>query len=200
MPAIIYLITNTLNNKQYVGVTTNSLENRWRSHRSRARCDSSTHFHNAIRKYGENAFHCQVLEEVTTENASDRERYWIAELRPTYNSTSGGQDTFVISEDVRNKMSSSKIGINNPMYGRTGIDAPRYGVTHTSETRAKLADLARGNTNRRGATQTPEARAKMSAAKRGKPGRKLTPETRAKLSLIAKNRKRVASTGCFSLR
>ena len=52
--AIIYKITNIINNKVYIGQTVHSLQRRWTQHIIDAyNCKSkNNHFQNAIRKYG----------------------------------------------------------------------------------------------------------------------------------------------------
>ena len=50
----IYLITNLLNNKKYIGKTTQSIEERWQEHiydSKRKKCETRP-LYRAIRKYG----------------------------------------------------------------------------------------------------------------------------------------------------
>ena len=49
---LIYLITNDVNNKVYVGQTTKSLEERIQGHRSAMVSGVDTHIYRAMRKYG----------------------------------------------------------------------------------------------------------------------------------------------------
>ena len=92
MSAIIYRLTNTVNQKTYIGLTTQTLERRWRAHVNSATRGSSCHLHNAIRKYGPDAFTHDVLEETTTDLMNEREIHWIAECSPEYNMTAGVDD------------------------------------------------------------------------------------------------------------
>jgi len=157
MSAIIYLLTNTINGKTYVGLTTQPLPERWKQHCRFSRKGSMTHLHCAIRKHGENAFTYQVLEHTTTERMNDRERHYIAELQSQYNMTIGGEGCVGItrSEETRKKMSASQkgkpkseqhrarlsaavAGENHPRYGKTGEQHPFYGKHHTDETRRKM--------------------------------------------------------------
>ena len=94
MSAIIYLLTNTVNGKQYVGQTRSKLHERWSGHCKSARRGSTAYLHNAIRKYGPEVFTHTVLEETTPEEVNDREMYWIATLNTKesgYNMTDGGE-------------------------------------------------------------------------------------------------------------
>lgn len=85
----LYVITNRLNGKRYVGVTNNT-ERRWRQH---ARADS--YIGSAIRKYGTNNFSFQVIEEFSSrELAYEAEILYIKQHNlkglAGYNLTNGG--------------------------------------------------------------------------------------------------------------
>lgn len=87
---IVYKITNKLNGMPYVGKTTRPLEVRFKEH---TKADS--YIGNAIRKYGEENFLCEVIEECETpEQLNEREIFWIAFFKckqPNgYNQTDGG--------------------------------------------------------------------------------------------------------------
>ena len=58
---LIYCITNTVNNKKYIGQTCVGLEKRWTQHCRDANKGSQTHFHAAIRKYHPDAFTRSVV-------------------------------------------------------------------------------------------------------------------------------------------
>lgn len=93
----IYLITNLVNGKRYVGQTKLTLHKRWGIHRSDAKKGSSFAIHAAIRKYGVGSFQVQCLEIVHTSHSDllAAEIRHISEqnsLAPNgYNLTSGGQ-------------------------------------------------------------------------------------------------------------
>jgi group I intron endonuclease len=95
MKFLVYKITNIKNNKFYIGQTNDMLA-RWISHLSFANSGGETYFANAIRKHGENSFVIEILERCETEKfVSDREIFWIAELKSKdknigYNMTDGG--------------------------------------------------------------------------------------------------------------
>lgn len=101
----VYLITNTTNDKGYVGITSRSLEERWGDHIISAYSGrTTTHgrsyaFHAAIQKYGEENFEIEELEtDLTLEDAQSQEEYWIersdtyAGNRNGYNLTYGGEE------------------------------------------------------------------------------------------------------------
>jgi group I intron endonuclease len=174
MSAIIYLLTNTINGKQYVGQTSVGLDERWRRHCRYARRGNPQYLCRAIRKYGPDAFTREILEHTTVEDVNVREIYWISELKTLehgYNMTEGGEGMrgWVPSEETRAKLRAAKSGENNPMHGKTGKKAPNYGKKFSDEFRAKLSAALSGEKNPQyGRPLTEEARAKISAAMKGK--------------------------------
>lgn len=89
----IYMITNDINNKKYIGQTINNVQARFTQHKIDARNDSQLHFHRAIRKYGESHFQISIIEECENDILNDREKYWINyydSYNKGYNSTLGG--------------------------------------------------------------------------------------------------------------
>ncbi len=62
MPATIYLATNQVNGKHYVGFTTKSVRYRRQMHQWHAHNGSPFAFHCALRKYGEASFQWTTLE------------------------------------------------------------------------------------------------------------------------------------------
>ena len=60
---IIYKITNNINNKVYIGLTTHSLENRWSKHLSEMRnINNNKHLYRAMRKYGIENFSIEKID------------------------------------------------------------------------------------------------------------------------------------------
>ena len=91
----IYIIRNTINNKVYIGQTKVSLKLRFQNHLSAARNGKDYVIGKAIRKYGEENFYIELLEECTIEELNERERYWISYFNATnnkfgYNMSIGG--------------------------------------------------------------------------------------------------------------
>lgn len=90
MMGYIYIVTNDINNKVYIGQTSNTISERWQEHRN---TDDGTEFHNAIRKYGSQLFHVRQLEECPIEKLNEREIYYIDlydSYKNGYNMTPGG--------------------------------------------------------------------------------------------------------------
>lgn len=94
--AFIYVITNDINGKQYVGKTNNTIERRFKEHirdSRKERCEKRP-LYIAMNKYGIEHFHILALEECSAEDSFDREMYWIDKLctygHNGYNATKGG--------------------------------------------------------------------------------------------------------------
>lgn len=91
--AYIYQITNDVNGKIYIGKTSFSIEKRFKEHCQdafRRSCEKRP-LYSAMRKYGIEHFHIEVIEE--TDNPEEREIYWIEQKRSFkdgYNATLGG--------------------------------------------------------------------------------------------------------------
>ena len=83
--AIIYKITNLINNKIYIGETIRNLNVRWNEHKSEAlggRHGYTYHLHNAMRKYGIDNFTIEIID-----NCPDEERFLLeSEYIQRYNS------------------------------------------------------------------------------------------------------------------
>lgn len=91
----IYIIRNTVNDKVYVGQTKVSIKLRFQNHLSAARRGKDYVIGKAIRKYGEDNFYVELLEECLVDELNDRERYWISIFNSTnnkfgYNMSIGG--------------------------------------------------------------------------------------------------------------
>lgn len=91
----IYLITNSVNGKQYVGLTIGKLTDRLKQHFAAARKGRKAPLPNAIRKYGESAFSIELIraDAQNYEELQDQEINEIAKrdsIRNGYNSAVGG--------------------------------------------------------------------------------------------------------------
>ena len=92
---IIYVVTNLVNGKQYVGQTRYSLDTRWRYHSRCIRKNYGGALYSAVRKYGFDAFTVEQIDSAETlDELNVLEARYIAELQTFapngYNMTTGG--------------------------------------------------------------------------------------------------------------
>ena len=111
---LIYVHTNKVNGKKYVGQTRTSLEWRWQQHVFDALNDKPgcRVFNAAIRKYGPDNFEHEVVETVfSIEDANAAEVVWIAKLNSRvpngYNLKPGGNVKGDLHPETRTKLSAS---------------------------------------------------------------------------------------------
>lgn len=134
---VLYKATNRLNGKFYIGFTSRRLANRWAEHIRHARYRvNKGSFYKAIRKYGPGVFDLTVLETVSTwRDATQREIALIAESRPAYNSTAGGDGAagHRVTAEGRRRMGEIHRG-NKYNLGRKW----------TADQRARMSEVKRG--------------------------------------------------------
>lgn len=101
----IYKIYNDINDKLYIGKTSQTIQARWEEHIYTAlyrRQQRNYKLYNAIRKYGVDNFHIEEIEECPIDIIDEREMYWINKLNTYlngYNMTEGGEGTVFYSRD-----------------------------------------------------------------------------------------------------
>lgn len=104
---IIYLVTNLINGKLYVGQTTRTLKKRWKEHCSKtSKCPC---LHNAIEKYGKENFKVEQIDiAIDRKELDKKEQYYINfynTLAPNgYNLETGGNLGAQHSEETLEKM------------------------------------------------------------------------------------------------
>lgn len=143
----VYVHTCLVNEKSYVGQTTQGVQKRWNDHVRHSRIAGSPDFRypisRAIRKYGANAFQTQTVSRAQSKAELDNlEKIWIILLQTQengYNITGGGE--------------------GHPM-------------PHTPESCAKISanrtGKALGNKNAAGSVRTPEFKLNASLKMKGK--------------------------------
>lgn len=144
----IYLITNNINNKKYVGKTVRSIRERWVEHIQNSKNDKYKNrpLYRAMRKYGPDNFSIKELEKCGISILSDREKYWIKyynSFKRGYNATLGGdgkiylnyeevvnlyRETHNIAE-VSRKIGCSKDSVSNILKARDIYIVPNGEVT-----------------------------------------------------------------------
>lgn len=105
----VYKITNLINNKVYIGQTTQDPKERFRAHCRKNGCIA---IHSAIKKYGKSNFKIETIAlAANPEELNIKETYWIYFYNSTsrkhgYNLCFGGADRRVIQE-TKDRMSKS---------------------------------------------------------------------------------------------
>lgn len=138
----IYLVTNLINDKKYVGKTTDTIENRWKAHKYAAFIRKlDFYFYKALRKYGIENFSIKQVEECPNEKLNERERYYIDFYktfyiyRLGYNLTRGGDGNTQVDDNEIMKIwhqgySSTELAKQFNFYVRTITNVlKRNGVT-----------------------------------------------------------------------
>lgn len=156
---IVYLITNLINEKYYVGWSSTDFISRWNLHIEVAKSGANYHLSRAIRKYGPENFSYQILALVLTRGeAKNLEKVWIQLLKANhpeigYNMTSGGdgwhgydsyseEDKIALIEKRRNslierwknptqKQLQCFIKISQKLKGRSGRTDVKKGKSYT---------------------------------------------------------------------
>ena len=153
MNSFIYKITNLDNGKCYVGFTRETPHIRWRNHVRQSRLDKERHtyLHSAIRKYGEDRFTVEVLEEGEANHLlSVREEYWISEIKPEYNLTEGGNGVvgYKHTEETKKKITGRPKGVKGKVTqavldGRKRTAEKNRGRKHTYQISEEVREQRR---------------------------------------------------------
>lgn len=139
---VIYLITNQINGKQYIGQTVRDPELRWNEHN---KYKINTTISNALKKYGIENFHFEVIDESASDidELNDLEEFYISFYNTFkgrgYNMTSGGEG-FTISEETKKKMSDSRRGVIKSNSHKKKISESHKGKTFSTESKQKMSE------------------------------------------------------------
>lgn len=144
----IYLLKNSENAKVYVGQSVH-IKQRVYEHRKSAKRGDKSHLYDAMRKYGVDAFVCEVLEECTPEQLDEKEAIWM-DFYECLNSDSGynympaGQRGRVMDAAMRAKLSELSKGYKHTEEALEKMRAASTGKTHSDETKAKISQANLG--------------------------------------------------------
>lgn len=203
--AYIYLIRNKVNNKIYIGQTTN-LKKREKKYAC-GNCKSQPFIYNAIKKYGWKNFEFSPIRRIFDYNEKiDRaeldflEIFYIALYRSTsdygnYNLTQGGKGG-VPTEDTRRKNSESNKGRRHSKESIEKMRLSKIGKKHSEEHKRKNSEAKKGK------ALSEDTKQKLSRALKGRQfseehkkrisdglrGIKRSQETKEKLSKIKKGK------------
>jgi len=176
----LYVITNRVNGKKYVGITSVSIKRRWQAHVQGASAGEKRALCAAIRKYGKESFQIEEAGSADSwDSLCEKERELIASLKTLgpggYNQTAGGDGVVDLPIETRNRISELNRGRHHSESAIRKIGLASKGHKVSPEVRAKISKAHKGK------TLSTEHRAKLSAAKMGKKMPR-TPEHSAKIS------------------
>jgi len=141
----VYIHTNKVTGKKYVGQTTQKPRYRWgRLGRGYA---GQPKFFNAILKYGWDNFSHQVIEVDSPEEADYLERYLIAfydTIRNGYNLSPGGKDNKSMSEESRKKISEALRGKPKSEEAKKKFSELRKGKPKSEEHKRRISETLKG--------------------------------------------------------
>lgn len=200
MTQVIYKIINLVNDKFYVGSTTNK-KVRFREHRKQLRGNRHhcKHLQAAWNKYGEEKFDFRVVEEVSEgQSLQEAEDRWLKEHfgQPyCYNSGAAaiapwrgvyGKAHFNFGKSMAGEQKQQISQTLKDFYAQDYYNHPRVGKQHTEETKAKISASKKANPVAywEGKERSDETKAKIGDTQRGKPkkpGRKVSEAGRAKI-------------------
>lgn len=178
---VIYVVTNTVNGKQYVGQTLCGIRDRWRKHWRRAEQNKGDCYAigAAIRKYGKESFTIEVIREFpsdTPQNEIDEaEQSAIRELGTLspngYNLVDGGKGGRRSAESLARQSAALK---GKPLSAehRRKLSESQRGRKRTSP--AEIEGYERRVAKLKGVPRSPEAVASMVKAQRARAHRPRT--------------------------
>ena len=142
----VYMHEHRENGKKYIGITSQEVYERW----GNGKCYKTTsHFRNAIDKYGWDMFRHEILyTDLTYEEACQKEVELIAKYQTTdrrygYNNSVGGEKGALgnhhkLSEETKKKMSKAKSGVPRPKHNRKPPEKAMQMLKDINEKRQKV--------------------------------------------------------------
>jgi group I intron endonuclease len=167
----IYIITNKVNNKKYIGLS-NDINRRFWEHKSSKKKKNNTNLIKAFKKYHVDNFDFQILELVDDESKlAEREMFWIESIKPEYNMNKGGNGNLghTVSNEVREVLRicgklqwERKTDEEKQRIIKNNLTGTTKGRIVSEETRRKLREYNLGRKH------TEEAKLKVSIKNKGK--------------------------------
>ena len=209
----IYKIINP-NGAIYIGQSIN-IKKRWNEYKNLRGCGYNTRLYNSLKKYGFKNHIFKIIKICEQYELNNKEIYYI-EYFKSFNTELGlnlhsGGDNHIVSDETIEKLRKSHLGQkpwnkgltkatderlkkqgenhSKKMKGRTAseetklkMSIARKGKKHSLKTKKKLSEAKKGNKIWLGRKHTEESKCKMR-------GRKLSEETKLKMSISHKKRK-----------
>ncbi len=140
----IYKHTSKTSGKSYIGYTTNGIDKRWRNHCNNSQKVSNRHFHNAIRKYGEEDFTHEIIVRCSDIEIAKKAEISCIDYYDTYNNgynmTKGGEGfSGKHSDESKRKMSKAKKGIPLSDEHKRKLSESQIGKIVSDESKKKMS-------------------------------------------------------------
>jgi hypothetical protein len=141
----VYIHKNKINGKRYIGITSQTVNNRWRNGKGYER---QTYFYNAIQKYGwDNFYHYIIITDITKEKASNLEikliKYYNSQNpKYGYNIAKGGELGCSNEVYVYNRVTGDYINsyINIPLASRN-LNVSTSAISAVATGKAKYSGI-----------------------------------------------------------
>lgn len=147
---IIYKATNKINNKSYIGQTTQKFESYLRNHITNAihnidiRKGQPKKFYRAIRKYGSDNFEWSIIYQADSiSDLNKKEMYYIEK----YDSFHNGYNNSIGGEGFHIGFKRSKESIDKQRKKMLGSNHPLFGIGHKKESIEKMKKAKQGVNN-----------------------------------------------------
>jgi hypothetical protein len=165
----IYILTNKINSKKYVGQTIqNDINMRWKQYKKIDKNSIGRCLYNAIIKYGIKNFIFQIICICFDEDSNKYEKEYIKKFNTIapygYNLMEGGENskhhpetielirsklkgrrTCPITDEIRKKLSESLKGEKNPNYGKKMSDEQKKKISNTLIANHKMSNTLIAN-------------------------------------------------------
>ena len=185
----VYLITNKITGKQYVGQTTRTKEQRWKDHITW--CTYSSRLcviHKAINKYGKENFIIESLHTCETKKEMDFVEIFYIQFLNTkvpfgYNLTDGGEGGgrgYHHTEEAKRVMRELKLGKKHTLEQNVAQSQRTKGKKKTPEAIAHQITARKAG---KGFSHTEETRRKIREARARQVMKPVSEETRRKMSI-----------------
>lgn len=146
----IYLITNSINDKKYVGQTIKTIQERWARHCWTCNLKANRMpITEAISKYRKENFKIEKIDEAESlEEANQKEIHWANyynTFSPNgYNLKAGGRKYLHMSEETKQKLRIAMTGRKATEETRRKSSESHKGFKVTDETKKKLSEINKG--------------------------------------------------------
>ena len=146
---LIYLITNKINGKRYIGQTSKTLGVRFKKHvYDSFQGNRRQALHRAIKKYGVESFEIKLIAVCNSFEESNHRESLCIRLYKTmspngYNLMHGGSNSLK-SEESKKKMSAAQSGEKHWAYGKRGSDCHLFGRKLPEQTKRKISASSKG--------------------------------------------------------